>query len=137
MNCQILFSGTSKKNISMTSAENFIQLAKRLKESLFSSCRTVEPQHQKTYLQTYAPSEDSDQPAHSRRLIRIFTGRIFDSQECKVSSCLKRRLIRMRGCAGCLNTSFGAYSRRYFFLTLRLNSAQLHNVRPPCEKASY
>ena len=31
-------------------------------------------------------SEDSDQPAHSRSLIRIFTERILDSQECKVSS---------------------------------------------------
>ena len=35
------------------------------------------PQCQKTYLQTSAPSEDSDQPAHSRRLIRIFTERIW------------------------------------------------------------
>ena len=34
-----------------------------------------------------SPSEDSDQPAHSRSLIRIFTGRILDSQDCKVSSC--------------------------------------------------
>ena len=32
-----------------------------------------------------APSEDSDQPAHSRNLIRIFTGHILDSQGCKVS----------------------------------------------------
>ena len=39
-----------------------------------------------------APSEDSDQPAHSRRLIRIFTGRICDSQGCKVSLPGRRRL---------------------------------------------
>ena len=39
-----------------------------------------------------APSEDSDQPAHPRRLIRIFTGRILDRQECKVSSCGQRGL---------------------------------------------
>ena len=32
------------------------------------------------------PSEDSDQTAHSRSLIRIFTGRILDSQFCKTSS---------------------------------------------------
>ena len=29
-----------------------------------------------------APNEDSDQPAHSRSLIRILIGRILDSQEC-------------------------------------------------------
>ena len=36
------------------------------------------------YNRTGAPSEDSDQPAHSRSLIRIVTGRFLDSQECKV-----------------------------------------------------
>ena len=39
-----------------------------------------------------AASEDSDQPAHSRSLIRIFIGRIFDSQGCSSSSCGQRRL---------------------------------------------
>ena len=29
-----------------------------------------------------SPRENSDQPAHSNRLIRIFTGRILDIQEC-------------------------------------------------------
>ena len=38
-----------------------------------------------------ATSEDSDQPAHSRSLIRRFTGCILDSK-CKVSSCGQRRL---------------------------------------------
>ena len=47
---------------------------------------------QKTYLRTCAPSEDSDQPAHSRSLIRIFTGRILESQGSNVSSCGQRRL---------------------------------------------
>ena len=52
-----------------------------------------EPQRQETYLHTRAPSEDSDQPAHSRSLIRIFTGRILDSQGYKVFfSCRQRRL---------------------------------------------
>ena len=32
-----------------------------------------ELQHQKVYLQTCGPSEDSDQPAHLRSLIKIFT----------------------------------------------------------------
>ena len=39
-----------------------------------------------------APSEDSDQIAHSRSLIRIFAGRILDSQWCQVSSCIQGRL---------------------------------------------
>ena len=47
-----------------------------------------------TYLRTCAPSEDTDQPAHSRNLIRIFTTRIFDSQRCKISSCRQRREMR-------------------------------------------
>ena len=49
-------------------------------------------QRQKTHLRICAPSEDSDQPALSRSLIRIFTGRILDSQDCKVSSCGQWRL---------------------------------------------
>ena len=51
-----------------------------------------EPQRPKMYLRTCAASEDSDQPAHSRSLIRILSGRILDSQGCKVSSCGQRRL---------------------------------------------
>ena len=38
-------------------------------------------QRQKTNLRTCAPSENSDQPAHSRSLIRIFTGRILNSKD--------------------------------------------------------
>ena len=39
------------------------------------------PLCQKMFLWTCAPREDSDQTAHSRSLIRIFTGRILDIQE--------------------------------------------------------
>ena len=35
--------------------------------------QTNEPQRQKTYLLTCPPSKDSDQTAHSRSLIRIFS----------------------------------------------------------------
>ena len=48
------------------------------------------PQRHKTNLLTCASSEDSDQPAHSRRLIRIITGRILDSQGFSFSSCGQR-----------------------------------------------
>ena len=37
------------------------------------------PQRQKAYIRTCVPSEDSDQPAHSRCLIRILTERILNS----------------------------------------------------------
>ena len=44
-----------------------------------------EPLHEKTYFGR-APSKASDQPAHSRNLIRIVTVHILDSQGCNVSS---------------------------------------------------
>ena len=50
-------------------------------------CDAYRQQRQKTYFRAYAPSEDSDQTAHSRSLIRIFTGRILDTHGYKVSSC--------------------------------------------------
>ena len=51
-----------------------------------------ELQRQNPYRRTLASSEDSNQPARMRRLIRIFTGGILDNQGCKVSSCGQRRL---------------------------------------------
>ena len=45
---------------------------------------------QKRCFRAYAPSEYSDRPTHSRRLIRIVTGRILASQECKVFARLRR-----------------------------------------------
>ena len=43
-----------------------------------------EPQCQKIYLWTCAPSEDSDQPAHSRSLIRIFAWCIWITKDAKL-----------------------------------------------------
>ena len=55
---------------------------------LFLSCALeTEPQRQKTYFRTNAPSEHSDQYAHSYCPIGIFTLRFLDSQCCKLSSC--------------------------------------------------
>ena len=56
---------------------------------------TYEPQYQITYPRTCAHSEDSDQPAHLRSLIRNRLC-ILNSQGCNVSSCGQRRLIRLR-----------------------------------------
>ena len=65
------------------------------------------PQCQKTYIRTYAPSEDSDQTAHSRSLIRIFTGHSLDSQGCQVSSSEQLTMIRLCGYAGWSESSLG------------------------------
>ena len=46
-------------------------------------CRNVS----KKYLRTCALSKDSDKPAHSHSLIRVFTRHISDSQGYKVSPC--------------------------------------------------
>ena len=54
------------------------------------------------------PSEDSDQPAHSFSLIRIFTGHNLVSQGCNFFSCGRRRLIRLRSCAGISESVLGA-----------------------------
>ena len=53
------------------------------KNSVSSPRKLNEPQRQKTYLRTYACSEDSDQPAHSRSLIRIFIARILIATNAK------------------------------------------------------
>ena len=50
------------------------EIAKPLSE--YSETYEYEPGHFKTYYKTCATSEDSDQTAHSRRLIRVFAGRI-------------------------------------------------------------
>ena len=59
------------------------------KSIMLYMCRIV---RKKVYLLTYPPKKDSVQRTHSRSLIRIFTGRISDSQWYKVSSCEYRRL---------------------------------------------
>ena len=73
------------------------------------------PQCQKTYLLTCAPSKDSDQPAHSRSLIRIFTRHILDRQGCKVSSHRQRGLwsICTGRWAGWFQSLLGIHVRGY------------------------
>ena len=50
---------------------------------------------QKTYLWTYASSEDSDQTAQMCSLIRIFTGCILESQGCNFFMLTMKTLIRL------------------------------------------
>ena len=69
----------------------------------------------KTYIRTYAPSEDSDQPVHSHSLIWMFTGSISDTMMQSFFVLTTKTLIRLRGRAGWSVSSFGACVRRYGF----------------------
>ena len=50
---------------------------------LIQSQHPIEHQCQKSYLRAFTSGGDSKQPVHSRSVMRIFTGRILDSQKCK------------------------------------------------------
>ena len=65
-------------------------------------------------LSTCVLSEDSNKPAHSHSLIRIYTGHILNSQGCKVSSCRQQRLIDC-ACTGCFESLLCVHVRRYVF----------------------
>ena len=53
---------------------------------------SYEPGHSIYYRIACAPSEDSDQPAHLRRLIRVFAGHPVGNQGFKAHSSGQRRL---------------------------------------------
>ena len=59
-----------------------------------------------------ACNEDSDQPARSLSLIRIFTERLLDSQWYKVSSCAQLRLSRVCTRTGRVESLLGAHDRK-------------------------
>ena len=59
------------------------------------SCVSVSSKSKKL---AYASIEDSDQPAHQRRLIRVFDGRFKGNQRSNVSSGGKLKLL-----AGCVD----------------------------------
>ena len=63
----------------------------------------------------YVPSEDSDQPARSRSLIRIFTGRSLDCERCSFFIRTKKTLIRLRRCSSWFESSLDARVIRYAF----------------------
>ena len=47
-----------------------------MQSSVLCKLKNIRPQCEKTCLLTCAPSEDSNQPAHSRSLIRVFVVRV-------------------------------------------------------------
>ena len=65
------------------------------------------PRRQKTYLRTYVPGKDSDQPAHLRSQVRIFTEQILDRKGLNVSLSEQQRRI------GCLDSSLGAHVKKF------------------------
>ena len=69
------------------------------------------------YKLAYALIEDSDQPAHQRRLIRVFDGRSMGSRGFNVSSEWKTKtLIRLCGCTDWFQSSLYAHSKLYLIL---------------------
>ena len=46
------------------------------KSAVLCLLKVIEPAHDKIYNKTFATSEDSDQTAHPRSLIRVFTDRM-------------------------------------------------------------
>ena len=65
----------------------FKSVRERIAYYLFSHCAVSSEMgriDKRTNLWTCAPSEDSEQPAHLRRLIGISTGRILDRQKAKI-----------------------------------------------------
>ena len=74
----------------------------------------------KMYCQTCAPGKDSDQTAHLRSLIWIFTGCILNSQGCKVSSSRQSRLWSDSRCLGWSESLVDAYVRVVSFLSVWL-----------------
>ena len=54
-----------------------------------------EPTRQKTYLRAYMPGEDSDQNAHSRTLIRIFTGPFWIANDAYSETCVREPPLRL------------------------------------------
>ena len=89
-----------------------------------------EPQHVKTSKMPYAPSYDSDQPAHPHSLIRVFAVRSVGSLGPIVSSCGLGRLeslldaqviMLVLSCSG----SFVLDNRRYFKCRLAIRSGRI------------
>ena len=99
------------------SHKNFCGLCEARLLSTHNICFWAEKRkNQKTYLRTCAPSEDSDQTSQMRSLIRIFTGRILDSQGCEIED--SDQTARMRKL---IWVFVGRTRQKVRFLTLRLN----------------
>ena len=74
-----------------------------------------EPKRQKTYFRTCAPSEDSDQSAHSYRLISIFSGHIWIAKGAKFLHANNEDSDQTARMPRLIRVLLGAYVRRYVF----------------------
>ena len=74
-----------------------------------------ELKRQKTYFQTCAPSEDSDQSAHSYRLISIFSGHIWIAKGAKFLHANNEDSDQTARMPRLIRVLLGAYVRRYVF----------------------
>ena len=86
-----------------------------------------DPQRQITNFGTCVPNEDSDQPAHSSSLIRIFTGCSLDSQGCKflhadnedLFLCTSRKMFEKKICLVSLPKTGATLFRKRRILSLK------------------
>ena len=65
----------------------------------FAESNKYDPKRQKMYPRTCTPSEDSDQPAITRSLIRIFTGDVLTASDAKILQAdneVSDRTVQMR-----------------------------------------
>ena len=100
---------------------------------LYMIYSSYEPQRQKTYLRSCAPSDDSDQPTDLWSVIRIFPGRISDRQRCKVSSSEQRQF--WSDCADAqadLSLCWAYMSEGTFSHVVAHMSAISTNIHPYC-----
>ena len=67
-----------------------------INDNRYTFGKQLESQRVQTYLLTCAPNEDSDQPAHSRSLIRVFIVRMKKLCVLVLPNCAHAVKIRMR-----------------------------------------
>ena len=80
------------------------------KNVTFGTCLIAfEPGHSMSYNIACAPSEDSDQPAHPRSLIRVFAAHIVEPRIHSVFRRTAKTLMSLCGCAGWSESSLDAY----------------------------
>ena len=80
---------------------------------------TIESQREKTHLLTYAPNEDSNQPAHPCSLIRIFVVSMTKLHLWLSQMRSVKILIRLRECAVWSESSLGAHTEGTFSVASR------------------
>ena len=81
-----------------------------------------------SYKTACPPSEDSDQSAYPRSLIRVFVARMKTSDPWQFTECPAKILISLRECAGWSESSLGAHTIFVWNAVTRLNFNWIINL---------